>query len=349
MLHLRLLQQRRDVSVVGVTDADPSRATSAALDAGCRAYADVAALLDDVDAVVIATPHRQHAAAAVAALRRGAHVLCEKPLAASVVEADAIVAAARDGRGVFSMVFQSRFDPPLKRLRELVERGELGRVYSCHITEAGLRTRAYYRESPWRGTWRGEGGGVVVNQAPHVLDRYVWLVGKPLDVMARSERRLSDVETEDSCSLLLAHNDGVDGYIHVDTHTAPAISSHVLLCDGGRAELKDGRLRITQLRASIAETRLTSRESFAQLEGQTFDIPSGHLGAEELLAAQHDNFFAAVVGDAALVAPGVEGLASVELANAALLSAARRAPIALPLDRTAWSAFFAEKTGEPGC
>lgn len=158
--------------IVGMADVDAERGATKAAKVGCAFFVDHHDLLSVVrpDAVVICTPHPLHAEQTLDALSSGAHVLVEKPMAVEVADADAMIATAERTRRVLAVNFQERFRAAVQYARDFIARGELGPLLRVLSVEPWLRTAAYYRSASWRGTWKGEGGGVLMNQAPHTLD-----------------------------------------------------------------------------------------------------------------------------------------------------------------------------------
>lgn len=178
-IHATALRELAESEFVAVCDPVRERAESLAQLCGVRAFADIGQLLRDTrpQAVLIATPHPQHAAAAILAAEAGAHVLVEKPLAASLRDCDAMLAAARR-RGVqLSVISQRRWYPPVRRLQAAIAAGKIGRPVLGVFQMYSWRDAAYYDSDPWRGRWDTEGGGVLVNQSPHQLDLLQWLMG----------------------------------------------------------------------------------------------------------------------------------------------------------------------------
>lgn len=342
--HARVIKSNALFKLAGATDAQAS-GRGVASDLGCKWFdnADEMVRSGEVDAVVIATPHWQHADLAVSALKAGLHVLCEKPLSVTVEQSDRVLEAAAQSRGMFVVVHQKRFEPAFLFVKQLLDSGELGSLYRCSMIESAWRSETYYRSSPWRGTWRGEGGGVLLNQAPHILDRYAWLCGMPETVTARCDTTLHDIEVEDTASAILHHANGTHGYIHISTIEAPAIARTVLSCDRGRVTIENGKVTITKLRDSIRERTANDTQLMGNLESETrtIDLPSGG----DVLSAFYDDFVAAVHGTGNLMCPGHEGRNAVELANAMLLSSAQGTSISLPLDRQQYSEFMEKMLG----
>jgi predicted dehydrogenase len=342
--HARVIAANPLMSLAAVTDVQPAgRKVAADFQATWYSSADDLIESGNIDAVVIATPHWQHAELAVKALNAGLHVLCEKPLSVTVAQADEVLKAAEGSRGTFAVVHQKRFEPAYLYVKQLLDSGELGALYRCSMVESAWRSETYYRASPWRGTWRGEGGGVLLNQAPHILDRYAWLCGMPETVTARCDTSLHDIEVEDTASAILHHANGAHGYIHISTIEAPAISRVVLSCDKGRVTIENGTVHVTKLRDSIRERTAHDTQLMGDLENDNFTIqlPSGG----DALSVFYDDFLAAVHGTGNLTCPGAEGRDAVELANAMLLSSAQGTSVRLPLDRRQYDAFMENKLG----
>jgi predicted dehydrogenase len=338
--HARIIASNPLLNLVGVTDVQPKTSRAVAADLQCRSFDSADELIQsgEVDAVVIATPHWLHGELAISALKAGLHVLCEKPLTVTVAQADEVLEAATQSRGIFAVVHQKRFEPAYLYVKELLDSGELGPIYRCSMLESAWRSETYYRSSPWRGTWKGEGGGVLLNQAPHILDRYAWLCGMPETLTARCDTTLHDIEVEDTASAILRHANGAHGYIHISTVEAPPISRTVISCDRGRVTIENGKLQITRLRDSIRERTAHDTQLMGELESDTRTIQLPADG--NALSVFYDDLVSALHGNGRLTCPGDEGRNAVELANAMLLSSAEGTAVRLPLDRQQYSDFI---------
>ena len=178
-IHAQALRELPESEFVAVCDPVFERAESLARPGGARAFVEVGPMLRDTrpQVVLIATPHPQHAAPAMAAAEAGAHVLVEKPLAANLRDCDAMLDAARRGGVQLSVISQRRWYLPVRRMKAAVEAGQLGRPVLGVFQMLSWRDPAYYASDPWRGKWDTEGGGVLVNQSPHHLDLLQWLMG----------------------------------------------------------------------------------------------------------------------------------------------------------------------------
>jgi predicted dehydrogenase len=329
--------------IVGMADIDAERGPRQAAKADCPFFLDHRELLRAVrpDAVVICTPHPLHAEHAQACLLAGAHVLVEKPMAVDVADADALIAAAERSGRVLAVGFQERFHPAVEYARNLIARGELGDILRVLSAEPRLRTAAYYRSAPWRGTWKGEGGAVLMNQAPHALDILCHLIGMPAKVLGMTRTRGHDIEAEDSVQAMLEYANGAFGY--VTTSTVEGGTDRRLEIVGDRAHLKlvDEELTIVRFDPPLRDLIARSTDPFAR--------PSAHAEIVQLPQASqsrhypaHRSFYEAIRTGSAPWCDGSSGRMSLELANAITLSSFTESPITLPLDRAAYARLLAD-------
>jgi len=296
------------------------------------------------DAVLIATPHYDHTPLAIEALAAGLHVMVEKPLA--VHKADALqMLAAYERRPKQSQLFAEmlvlRTDPRFVRLRALIQGGELGVLRRIHwvITDC-LRTDAYYRSSGWRATWRGEGGGVLLNQCPHTLDLWQWLFGMPTSVHAFCGfGRMHPIAVEDQVTAYLEYEGGTNGVFVASTGEAPGSNYLEVVGDWGKVVVEPKGLRIARNQHSTLELLRTGPARVSVASAPTEDIPLAH--GPSPLTEMIQNFVNAILKGEALVAPAREGLASVELANAMIYSGITRQTVVLPLDPALYAAELA--------
>ncbi len=212
-IHFAAIAAIEGVVLVAVCDTDPERLEAAVQATGAPGFATHAELFASIrpDAVHITTPHFEHARIAVDALDAGIHVILEKPLAHTVAAGAEVAAAAHRSRAKLAVCFQNRYNTPVQRMRELLDSGALGAVTGASATVVWSRPAAYYQARPWRGTWAGGGGGLLMNQAIHTLDLLIWLVGDLTSVSGGiATRVLGDtIEVEDTADLVLEHSGGV--------------------------------------------------------------------------------------------------------------------------------------------
>jgi len=299
-----------------------------------RAFGHGEALIaaPDLDAVIIATPHYAHTDLGIAALEAGRHVLVDKPISVHKRDAERLLAAHRRPDRVFAAMFNQRTDGYFLKIRSLIHNGTLGAIRRIHWTSTHwFRTQAYYDSSAWRATWAGEGGGVLLNQAPHQLDMLCWLFGSPAAVNGFCAfGRYHDIEVEDDVTAYLEWADGTHGVFITGTGEAPGTNRLEIAAENGRLVLEHDRLVFHRNESPMSGFSRTTPELFAapKVEVEVFeglDHGPQHLGILR-------NFAAAIRGEEPLIAPAQEGLASVELANALLLSSWENRRVALPLD-----------------
>jgi predicted dehydrogenase len=302
---------------------------------GIRSFTDPIAMIGSglVDAVLIATPHYSHVPLAVAALERGLHVLLEKPVGVHKAECERLIAAYDPTRGqVFAGMFNQRTDPRYVKLRDLIRTCELGPIQRIQwVITDWFRPEAYYRSGGWRATWAGEGGGVLLNQCPHQLDLWQWLFGMPQTVTASCQfGRFHDIEVEDSVTAMLEYDNGCQGVFVASTGEAPGENRLSLACDRGLLVVERDGLRFTRTEVPVAEFSRTTDERFKMPETREVWMPCEGRGEQHLGILK--NFAAAIRDGETLIAPAIEGIHSVELANAMLLSSLKQRRQSLPID-----------------
>lgn len=297
-------------------------------------------LNSDVEVVSICTPHHLHAEQAIAALEAGKHVLCEKPMAIAVSEADAMIAAAQKAKGKAGVVFQHRLDPTVRAVKQrMPELGELVRgLYQGHH----FRTKAYYEQGRWRGTWWGEGGGVLINQAIHDLDTLAYLLGLPHRVTARIANWGHDnTEVEDMATAVWEWDNRAHFAVHISS-TAYAIPSRLEITGSNATVLQEGRtVRLGRYQPPLRQFLQESREAWGRPKVEwtdvpvDMDVPRGHGVAIRLFAQ-------AVLNDTDPPVPFTDGIKSLELMNAIVLSHFTGQPVPIPVDRSAYDALLSE-------
>lgn len=331
------------LTLAAVAESAPARQPALS---GVKIFADPAALLKSglVDAVLIATPHPSHVALALAALKAGLHVLLEKPIAVHKAEAVRLVAAAkRRPAQVFGADFNQRTNPCFQKIRDLVRGGGFGAVRRVNWTVTDwFRPEAYYKSSDWRATWAGEGGGVLLNQCPHHLDLLQWTLGMPARVRASCHfGRYHDIEVEDDISAYLEYPDGTHVTFIASTGEAPGTNRIEINADGGRIVCERDVLQLVRNAVPAPVLSRTSREFFSA--PATTEEKLTNLGSGEQHAGILANFTAAILDGVPLIAPAAEGIHSVELANAMLLSAWTDRTVELPLNGAVYEKWLKRK------
>ena len=289
-----------------------------------------------VDAVLIATPTQTHPQIGRAALKQGLHVLMEKPLAMSIGEAKGLVSADPE-RSRFAVMLNQRFHPAYARIKTLLDEGHLGPLQRFAWTMTSwYRPDVYYKVSSWRGTWPGEGGGLLINQCIHNLDILQWLVGLPGEVFAVAGfGRYHEIEVEDEVTATLRFADGLTGTVTASSGEAPGINQLDLVGDLGTLRFDGDRIRLHRAAQSVAEHCERTLDMFGMPEFTEHPIQPAEPVDQH--AAVLRNFVDAIARGEPLATPAAAGLPSIELANAMLLSAWRGQVVSLPLDAEAYA------------
>ena len=293
-----------------------------------------------VDAVLIATPHYDHAPITIDAFQQGIHVLVEKPIAVHKADAERMIAAQKGTGLVFAAMFQMRTEPLFRKLKQLIDNGELGEFTRvCWIATDWFRTEAYYASGGWRATWREEGGGVLLNQCPHNLDMLQWLLGMPGKVRGFCGFGVRhDIEVEDQVTAYFEYPNGATGVFITSTGEAPGTNRLEIAGERGKITVEDAKIRFVRNETPMTEFSRTSSEGFARPERWYIDIPFGNGAADHRVITQ--NFVDAVLDGADLIAPAAEGINSVEIATSILYSSLTNTTVELPLDSAAFEALL---------
>lgn len=232
--HAAALRSVPEVALVGACDLDLQRARGFASEHGIpHATDDVGRLLDlEPDLVSVCTPHPVHEANVLACAARGVHVLCEKPLAVHLEEADRMVQATDRAGVLLAVAFQRRLWPSAQRVRRALDEGRLGPPVTGSVL-VRLRRDAHYYADPWRGRWDTDGGGVLMTQAIHHLDLLQWFVGPVRRVTARvaTLRHTAEIEVEDTAVATLEHASGALSVVQASTTFEPGLGAQVLVSD----------------------------------------------------------------------------------------------------------------------
>ena len=287
-----------------------------------QAYTDYKILLKEktIDAVVIAVPHPLHSEIAIMALENGIHVMLEKPVDIAVSRVEKLNAVSRKTGKVFSVMFNQRTNSLFAKAREIVKTGKLGELKrTVWIITNWYRTQNYYESGDWRATWLGEGGGVLLNQAPHNLDLWQWICGMPKSVIGFCDiAKYHDIEVEDDAIILTRYENGATGTFITSTGEYPGTNRLEISGEYGKLVLENGVLKWWKLRESERHVSETCKQSYVQIPYEYIEIvqkekESAHKGILQ-------NFVNAILFGEELLAPGEEGIYELTLSNAAYLS-----------------------------
>jgi len=230
------------VPITALCDIDPSRLKSH--DRGCSMFTDCKTMLSNggFDVLHICLPHYLHAPVSIAALKQGIHVVCEKPMATTVEDANAMIAAAGESSAYLEIIFQNRFNPGTQAIKTALASGELGRVQGGWLHVTWHRTNDYYTAADWRGRLETSGGGLLINQAIHSFDLMNYLVsdslGNPTAVVGNiANRTLPSVEIEDVADGIISYEDTKFSFYANLYHPYDAPVKLQIICEKGRASL----------------------------------------------------------------------------------------------------------------
>ncbi len=291
------------------------------------------------DAVIVATPHKFHPIICRAALEAGLHALSEKPAGVDVAAlGDLYATAAASGR-VFSMMFNQRTDPLFAKAREIVQSGRLGEPKRLvWIITNWYRSQAYYDSGDWRATWQGEGGGVLLNQAPHNLDLWQWIFGMPRRLRAFCYRgKYHRISVEDDATVYAEYENGAVATFITTTGEYPGTNRLEISGDRGKMVIENGELHLFEL--SEAE-----RDYCFHAVGRPVPTVTETVISEGAPQSGHTlilrNFANAILHGETLIAPGTDGIFELMLSNAAYLSSATDDWVDIPFDTTRFSALL---------
>ncbi|MBE6687912.1 MAG: Gfo/Idh/MocA family oxidoreductase [Ruminococcaceae bacterium] len=301
-------------------------------------FEDYVSLLDSglVDAVLIATPHYLHPVIGIEALNRGIHVLSEKPIGVYTKKVEELYEVAKKSGKVFGIMYNQRTDPMYRKMREIVQSGELGELKRIiWIITNWYRTQSYYNSGGWRATWKGEGGGVLINQCPHNLDLWQWITGMPCRIRGfLNEGQYHDIEVEDNATIYAEYANGAVGTFITTTGEAPGTNR--LEISGTRGKLVSENAKLTFYRLKVDEREFNANSSSTSITGEDMEVIDVDYG-EYTTLKQHkgitQNFVNAILKGEELIAPGYDGINGLTISNAAMLSSWTDAWVNLPIDK----------------
>lgn len=288
----------------------------------------------ELDAIIIATPHKLHPVIAIEALEAGLHVLSEKPAGVDAGSVRKLNETAQKTNRVFGIMFNQRTDPLFARLKNMVETGQLGELKRMvWIITNWYRTQSYYDSGTWRATWNGEGGGVLLNQCPHNLDIWQWIMGMPVSLQAFCQYgRYHDIDVEDDAVIYAKYANGSSAVFITSTGEYPGTNRLELSGTKGKAVIENGILKWYSFEKDERELCYSLEENTCYEPVKYQEIMPDSKGAGHLGILR--NFTRAILYGEPLLAPGIEGIRALTLSNAAHLSDWLGKEIILPFDET---------------
>lgn len=294
-----------------------------------------------VDAVLIAVPHYDHPKIAIEAFNYKVHVLTEKPAGVYARQVREMNEAAKKSGVKFGIMFNQRTNPMYAKAKEIVQSGQLGELKRLvWIITNWYRTQAYYDSGSWRATWGGEGGGVLLNQAPHNLDLWQWIFGMPKRIRAFcSIGKYHKIDVEDDVTIYGEYENGATATFISTTGEAPGTNRLEISGDKGKIVIEEGKLKWWKLEESEREFCFSATEGFVspkvQYEEYSEKEPEGH---PQVLEA----FAQSILHNTEMIANGEEGLNSLSISNAAYLSSWTNDWAEIPTDEALFEKYLAE-------
>ena len=343
--HVRFVEAIPNAKLTSVCDINPAAFDRIApeIREKIKCFTDVDTFLaeGDVDAVIVAVPHYSHPDVAIKAMNAGKHIIVEKPIAVHKAEAERLIAEGKKHPElVKSLMFNQRTIPAHIKIKEMIDNGTLGKITRVNwIITDWFRTQRYYDSGDWRATWRGEGGGVLINQCPHQLDLWQWFFGMPKTIRAAVKfGKYHDIEVEDEVNTYMEYEDGKVGNFIASTGEMPGTNRLEITGDNGRLIYEKGEIQFVRNEVPTSVFCKTSEKSFALSDSWDCKI---NIWQADNTTPQHQKVIAnvtnAILNGTPLIAPMEEGIRGLELGNSMLLSGLLDKTVNLPMD----SALFA--------
>lgn len=312
--------------LVAVCDINPARLkwVEENLNPEIKKYRDYDEMLEagGFEAVMIATPHYLHPPMAIKALNKGYHTLIEKPAGVytkQVREMNEV--AEKHPELVFGLMLNQRTNPLYQKAREIVQSGELGEIKRTNwIITDWYRPQAYYDQGGWRATWSGEGGGVLINQSPHQLDLWQWICGMPKTMRAFCYfGRNRKISVENDVTAFCEYPNGATGVFVTSTHDYPGSNRFEISGENGQIVIENSKLIFRKSKMNEKIFNETNKEAWHTPGFEVFEYKEANDWGIQHVEI-FNNFIRTIQTGAPLLAPGVEGIKSLKIANAMLLS-----------------------------
>jgi predicted dehydrogenase len=347
--HIKEIPTLETATLAAICDIDREKADRFGAQLQVPKYYDYKTMLEkaDLDAVLCATPHYDHVPISIDSFARGLHVLVEKPITVHVKDGRKMVAAyeaakKKNPKLVFSIMFQQRTNPYWRKVKEMIDTGQLGKlVRATWLITDWFRSQTYYDTGGWRATWKGEGGGVLLNQCPHNLDLYQWFFGVPKRVMGFAQiGKYHTIEVEDEVTAYFEYANGMVGHFITTTAESPGTNRLEIVGENGKLVYENGRLTFDRNKMSMIEWLQKSKTSFDRVEHAVEDVPFGNEPSGHKVVI--DNFAKAILYGEKQIAAGPEGINGLSIGNAIMLSSFLGKPVEIPFDEDLYEAKLME-------
>ncbi|MBQ9142908.1 MAG: Gfo/Idh/MocA family oxidoreductase [Lachnospiraceae bacterium] len=331
------------VEVTAVCDINPDKLLKMKEYPSVVCFTDSTEMLNSglIDAVLIAVPHYDHPTIAIECFKHHIHVLTEKPAGVYARQVREMNEAAEKSGVKFGIMFNQRTNSMYAKAREIVQSGQLGELKRMvWIITNWYRTQAYYNSGSWRATWTGEGGGVLLNQAPHNLDLWQWIFGMPKRVRAFCDfGKYHNIDVEDDVTIFGEYENGATATFITTTGEAPGTNRLEISGDKGKIVIEHGKLCWWKLAVPEREFCYTAKEGFITPE-TTYEefIASEPVGHPQVLEA----FAQSILNNTPMIAEGKEGLHSLSISNAAYLSTWTNDWAEIPTDEVLFEQYLKE-------
>ena len=288
-----------------------------------------------VDCVIVAVPHYDHPGICIDVLNAGINVICEKPIGVYTKQAEELIKVASKSDKIFGLMFNQRTNPMYRKARAMVQGGELGELKRCvWIITDWYRSQAYYNSGGWRATWKGEGGGVILNQCPHQLDLWQWIFGMPKTIRAFcAEGKYHNIEVEDDVTAYAEYENGATGVFITTTGEFPGTNRLEISGDKGKLVIEGSIMKFWKNNTPEREWTFTTTEGFKGPGCEVIDVDYSEYKMDK---EQHrgitQNVTNAILKGEKLMAPGEEGINGLRISNAIFLSSWLGKPVDLPVD-----------------
>ncbi len=326
-----------DVVLTAIADIKDSRleAAKGVFGEDVSYFSSAEEMLDSkkIDACLVAVPHYDHTNLAIMSMKKGIHVMVEKPAGVYTQQVEEMNAVADENPDVvFGMMFNQRTNCLYRKMRELVKSGKYGQIRRTNwLITNWYRSQAYYNSGDWRATWAGEGGGVLLNQCPHQLDLWQWICGMPVKVHAKLKYgKWHDIEVEDDVTAYVEYENGATGTFITTTGDGCGSNRFEIQMDKAKLVVEDGKLRVWEFEMTEQEFSATNQRPFAaipvkEIEVETDGQHTAHVGVLNAFADK-------ILSKGELVADGREGINGLILSNAMHLSDFLNKEIEIPFD-----------------
>ena len=326
-----------DFELCAIADHNPDRLewTKTNLEGEYKRFDNAIEMLDSglIDACIVAVPHYEHAKYAMECMKRGIHVMVEKPAGVYTKQVREMNDEAdKHPEVVFGMMFNQRTNCIYRKMRELVQSGKYGRIRRTNwLITNWYRPQAYYDSGDWRATWSGEGGGVLLNQCPHQLDLWQWICGMPVAVQSNMKfGQWHDIEVEDDVTTYVEYANGATGVFITTTGDACGTNRFEIQMDGAKLIAENDKLTLIEFEMPEPEFTKTNTVPFGSVK--THEVPVETDGKNEQHIGVLNAWGGAILRGTELVANGREGINGLTLSNAMHLSQFTGKKVELPFD-----------------